>query len=93
MELVMGGLFGFATYQAIMQALPTCEAVDPKTHDWTTFNQVGKALKTNGKSMLMENAVALEQVVESTVAGEIMTAGFQLGNTLKAASKSETFLY
>ena len=70
MQLVIGGVFVFAAYQAVEQALPVCESVDTVAANWTTYNKIGMSLKTDLKSVLLSNLSGLAAVAEEVQSGD-----------------------
>lgn len=105
-EAVGGVIALVAAVQGAEQALPTCEAVVSKDYSWGEFDKLAalaknkeKTAKVVGENMLFNGVTISEDVVkamESYKAGDYKDFGYQMGNTLLLATKTEDkdlFLY
>ena len=105
-EAVGGVIALVAAVQGAEQALPTCEAVVSKDYNWGEFDKLAaltqnkeKTVKVVGENMLFNGVTISEDVIKamkSYQAGEYKDFGFQMGNALLLATKTEQkdlFLY
>jgi len=106
MEAVGGVIALVSAVQGAEQALPTCEAVVSKDYTWGEFDKLAalaqnkeKTAKVVGENLLFNGVTISEDVVKamkSYKAGDYKDFGYQMGNTLLLATKTEDkdlFLY
>ena len=96
-EAIPGVIAAVAFVQQLKQALPACEAVDTKTANWTTFNQIVDVAQSPINHMqLIEKDVMFNKVkitedlsnaVEEFRAGNYRQYGYQLGNLMALATQ------
>lgn len=102
-EAVQGLMEAVGFVQTLKGAIPTCEAVVTKSHDWTTFNNIVNVLESptqhmdvvakdvifNGKTITND----IKNVLETFRAGEWENFGKDFGLLLKNATQRDLFLY
>ena len=96
-EAIPGVIAAVAFVQQLKQALPACEAVDTKTANWTTFNQIVDVAQSPINHMQMiEKDVMFNKVkitedlstaIDSFRSGNFKDYGYQLGRLMTLATQ------
>lgn len=95
-----------AAVQQLKSALPVCEAIDPSTQDWSTFDHIVETLEDPKnhmavieKDIIMNGSTItkdVQEALEAYRAGDLRLYGRMLGKIMYIATEgnpADLFLY
>jgi hypothetical protein len=97
-EAVVGIVSVIAFVQQLKQSIPTCEAIDQRSMDWSHFNNIVDVVESPEKHMqLIENDIMFNDIVITSELSQVLDAfrsenynefGYKLGNIMYLATEA-----
>jgi hypothetical protein len=96
-DLIIAAAGAPLVYEGVKQAIAPCSAVDPRTTNWSDFDQVMKGVRNfkTYEKLVTDEKEDIFSAFESYMTGDYKDFGYKFGTTLMKATAKNTnmFLY